>query len=381
MYGKYWVIMMSIKRWIVVAGVLMVCCFGLWQMVVADYNGYKFSHRAESGKNRILNQIDNIKGKTQKDKELYTKVLSFYELSDISNLDDVLLTDQDMLYLGRESEEEHMADSAYWKGMAYVFDRDIPRDLDKAEHWFLESAKYGNFNGLYLYVRLYLNDDIDRIVHAGRIIELIKSEADIYDSVAQFIIGIMYFMGKGLEQDTELGVKYFTDSAELGVVGAQVALGEIYYFGSKDGVIEVDYDKSCKWLSLAAEQGDAGAECDLGTMYYRGEGIEQNYKEAFKLFKHSAEKGDFNAGYNLASMYYTGEGVDQNYIEAAKWYEKLAEEGDLECIVILGDMYINGEGVEKSIDKAIEWYKKGAELGSEAAKDRLKELLNKNRHQ
>ena len=375
MYGKYWVIMMSIKRWIVVAGVLMVCCFGLWQIAVADYNGYKFSHRAESEKIRILNQIDYIKGKTPKEKELHTKMLSLLEFSESNNLDDLLLTDQDMLYLGRESEEEHMADSAYWKGMAYVFDRDIPRDLDKASYWFIKSAEGGYWQGLYVYLGFYINGQIDRIGHAARVVELIKNKADMDDSKAQFFVGIMYLEGKELEQDTELGVKYLTASAEQGLVAAQLSLSAIFYGGSEDGVIEVDYDKSCKWLSLAAEQGDAEVEFYLGVMYCGVNGTKQNYPAAIKMFKRSADQGFFAAEYCLASMYYTGEGVAQNYIEAAKWYEKLAEEGDLECIVILGDMYLNGEGVEKNLDKAIEWYKRGAELGSEAAKDRLKELL------
>ena len=366
---------------------LLVCGFVIFKMV--EYN--KYHDHVEVDRDSIINELlypsKTIKKKTLteevNDAKLYysLNLLMSRELSELSklctlrNFRNLSLTDKDMLYISREWKEEHKGDSAYMKGLAYVFDRDVPRDLDKAEYWFIKAAKYGNFNGLYFYVGLYLNDEIDSIGHAGRVIEIIKGEADIYDSAAQYLVGRMYLEGKGLEQDTELGVKYLRDSAELGFVTAQVVLGGIYYVGSDDGVIEVDYDKARKWSSLAAEQGDAGAECTLGTMYYKGEGVEQNYKEAFKLFKHSAEKGDLIAEFNLAYMYYTGEGVTQDYIVAAAKFEKLAIYGSIASNRILGDMYLNGEGVEKNLYKAIEWYKKGAELGSEAAKDRLKELL------
>ena len=65
--------------------------------------------------------------------------------------------------------------------------------------------------------------------------------------------------------------------AEQGNVAAQYSLGFMYEMGR--GVLQ-DYAEAVKWYRRAAEQGNAPAQFNLGTMYEKGQGVTQDYVQA-----------------------------------------------------------------------------------------------------
>jgi TPR repeat protein len=117
-------------------------------------------------------------------------------------------------------------------------------------------------------------------------------------------------------------------AAEQGDAGAQFSLGWMYEIGK--GVPQ-DYSEAAKWYRKAAEQGLGSAQSNLGVMYKIGKGVPQDYSEAIKWYRKAAEQGLGSAQSNLGVMYEIGKGVPQDYSEAAKWYRKAAEQGDTDA--------------------------------------------------
>jgi hypothetical protein len=104
--------------------------------------------------------------------------------------------------------------------------------------------------------------------------------------------------------------------AEQGDARAQFLLGSIYYMGR--GNLRDDAEAS-KWFGLAAEQGDAAAQFRLGLMYSEGDGVPQDHAEAAKWYRRAADKGYAQAQYNLGLAYAAGEGVVQDRVMAHMW--------------------------------------------------------------
>jgi hypothetical protein len=66
--------------------------------------------------------------------------------------------------------------------------------------------------------------------------------------------------------------------AERGKASAQFNLGQMYFLGR--GVPQ-DYAEALKWHTLAAEQGDGSAQSVIGNMYATGRGVRQDLVRAY----------------------------------------------------------------------------------------------------
>lgn len=77
--------------------------------------------------------------------------------------------------------------------------------------------------------------------------------------------------------------------ANQGVAIAQYTLGEMYYEGRG---VRQDYQKSLEWFTKAANQGITEAQHNLGVMYENGEGVRQDYKKAKNFFGLSCDNGN-----------------------------------------------------------------------------------------
>lgn len=126
---------------------------------------------------------------------------------------------------------------------------------------------------------------------------------------------------------------------------AQFLLGMMYYEGR--GVTQ-DYQQAAYWYKKSAEQGDKRAQLIIGSMYFIGRGIPQDYKQAAFWYKMAAEQGSAQAQVNIGNMYRKGQGVIQDYKKAVLWYIKAAEQENATAQNNLGIMYLNGLGVHKS---------------------------------
>ena len=103
---------------------------------------------------------------------------------------------------------------------------------------------------------------------------------------------------------------------EQGDKRAQFQLGEMYAVGK--GVVQ-DYAEAFKWFSMSSEPGHAVAQHWLGTLYMNGLGVPKNDAEAVKWFLEAAEQGFVESQHNLGYMYANGLSVPQNRVKAYMW--------------------------------------------------------------
>jgi hypothetical protein len=103
------------------------------------------------------------------------------------------------------------------------------------------------------------------------------------------------------------------------------AIGMLFWLGQG---VQQDTRESASWLTLAAEMNHPGAQTKLGFLYSKGQGVRQSNFEALKWWQMAANQGDPDAQYNLGVLYRDGLGVEPNPEESMKWFREAAINGD-----------------------------------------------------
>src|SRR5919106_1454360 len=96
------------------------------------------------------------------------------------------------------------------------------------------------------------------------------------NAVAQYNLGMMYSLGRGVPRDYAVAVSWYLKAADQGDASAQYNLGVMYSIGQG---VRPDPVAAVSWYRKAAEQGHAGAQSNLGVMYQRGQGVPQDYAD------------------------------------------------------------------------------------------------------
>jgi TPR repeat protein len=104
-----------------------------------------------------------------------------------------------------------------------------------------------------------------------------------------YAIGMLYWLGQGVQQDSREAASWLRLAAGMNHVGAQTKLGFLYSVGQ--GVSKSD-SEAHKWFMMAALQGDADAQYNLGVAYRDGLGVEPDPQESMKWFRQAAANGD-----------------------------------------------------------------------------------------
>lgn len=110
---------------------------------------------------------------------------------------------------------------------------------------------------------------------------------------AQHLLGLMYYMGRGVERDYTKAFAWHQKAALQGKADAQYVIGSMYYTGN---AVEQDRAQAVQWFRKAAVQGHGEAQYALGLMYrYHVNGIAQDNVIAWMLWDLSAARGTRNA--------------------------------------------------------------------------------------
>jgi TPR repeat protein len=129
-----------------------------------------------------------------------------------------------------------------------------------------------------------------------------------------YALGMMYWIGQGVEQNASTAANWLRHAAELNHAGAQAKLGFLYSSGQ--GVAQSDFE-ALKWLTMAAEQGDVDAQYNLGVLYRDGKGVQQDTEKALRWFRAAAANGDAAAKAVLADYELAGPaGADDPKVES-----------------------------------------------------------------
>ena len=125
-------------------------------------------------------------------------------------------------------------------------------------------------------------------------IRILKPKAEDGEADANYYLGQIYRMGRGVEPDNSKAKNYYLEAANLDHVDAQRNLGSLYFFESDVGIENPD---AVKWLTKAAEKGDAWSQWFLGKMYINGQGVEKNPEEAYRWFDAAGKQNHEQARY------------------------------------------------------------------------------------
>jgi len=101
-----------------------------------------------------------------------------------------------------------------------------------------------------------LNPAGDVDPEAERRLAALKSLAE-KDPRAAYDLGLRYFRGDGVRQDSYQALQSMRDAAERGYLPAQTAVGRLYLMGLEE--MGSDPAEAEKWLSIAAGRGDKEA--------------------------------------------------------------------------------------------------------------------------
>ncbi len=80
----------------------------------------------------------------------------------------------------------------------------------------------------------------------------------------------------------------FLSLADDGRAEAEFMLGVLYFYGKG---VRQSSKNAALWFYRAAEQGDANAQLALGSLHIRGVGVRQNLSKAFMWLTQAAENG------------------------------------------------------------------------------------------
>ncbi|MGM0633818.1 MAG: tetratricopeptide repeat protein [Pseudomonadota bacterium] len=131
--------------------------------------------------------------------------------------------------------------------------------------------------------------------------------------------------------DYDTALREFRQAAEDGLDVAQYNLGILYFTGRG---VEEDPEQALNWLTRAAEQGHTTAQFNVGVMYFNGQGVNAGWQSVWPL--------------SLLTR-------SRNRAEAAEWYERAASSGHAEAQYYLATMYQDGLGVERDPVQAHFW--------------------------
>ena len=196
------------------------------------------------------------------------------------------------------------------------------------------------------------------------------------DAEAQYLLGIMYRDGTSVVESKKESGQWLQKAAEKGNPPAQAAYGHFLYDENEDtaGLLT--------WWEKAAAQGDIGAQLNLASAYtggYYGVSKDQAkadewYRRVIPTLEKSAEQGNVGAQFLLGRSYLKGEGLAVNPKKAQEWLEKAAAQDDIAAQTTLGRSYLKGEGLPADPEKARKWLEKAAAQGDETAQMLLNNL-------
>ncbi|TWI66506.1 hypothetical protein IP91_02323 [Pseudoduganella lurida] len=136
---------------------------------------------------------------------------------------------------------------------------------------------------------------------------------------AEHLLGLMYYMGRGVQQDYKQALQWHRRAALQGKADAQYVVGAMYYTGN--AVIQ-DHRQAVTWFRKAAEQGHADAQQVLGLMYrYHIGGMPEDNVLAYMLWNLAAAGGNANAAEQRAAVArkMTPEQIEEGQALSAAW--------------------------------------------------------------
>lgn len=197
--------------------------------------------------------------------------------------------------------------------------------------------------------------------------------AEAGEANAQYYMGVLFGLGRGVERDLGTAETWFAKAAEQGHARAMFSMGNIHR-------MRTDMPGAIRFYKRAADKGMRSAQYNLGVIYATGNGVEKNPEQAFKWYARAAANGHPTAQYNLGIFYRDGRGTTADARKAIEWLAKAAENGNVFAQINLARMFTLGNGVPKNLGRAYTWLEVTqhpfGRQANKAASDRISNVRN-----
>ena len=196
-------------------------------------------------------------------------------------------------------------------------------DFKEVFSWAQGAAVAGNPVGQYLLGKLYL---LGNGVNEDRQLayKWIESAANAGEPISKYRLSRFYAVGELVPKDMRRSRALLTEAAESGVPIAQMQLGQL--FENERGAD--NHSKAREWYKRAAQGGAPQARVSYAALLMLGEGGEDDDRLAFEQLHLAALSGHVGSQYFLSLSYETGRGTEPNLVEAYFWTLVAAKGGD-----------------------------------------------------
>ena len=116
--------------------------------------------------------------------------------------------------------------------------------------------------------------------------------------------------------DYQTAIREFTIAADAGLDVAQYNLAILYYFGRG---VEQDMTRAFELTQAAARQGHLAAQANLASLYLDGSGVASNVDRGIEWFSSAGRSGHADSAVTLANMYFDGNPVEKDLVLAHSW--------------------------------------------------------------
>ncbi|HTK84184.1 MAG TPA: hypothetical protein VL625_03775 [Patescibacteria group bacterium] len=270
-------------------------------------------------------------------------------------------------------------------GILYSMMNDDQAQNYPAADWYKRAVEQGKLDRPVKISNLYHGTEHPQ--DDAEIVKLATGYAEKGVPEAQYVLGVAYEAGQGVQQDYEMAENWYRKAASQNNRNAEYALGKLYVNGhgmplplqASNPLPPDPYYEGVRWFKKAANHGLAQAQFQHALMFLYGDGENIDFSMARASFQSAAQQGLAPAQFNIALMCATGLGGDTDYACAAKWYERAAAQGLILAQNNLGELFEHGAGVTQDYEIAAKWYRAAAETGYPVAQYNLGRLYRDGR--
>lgn len=274
-------------------------------------------------------------------------------------------------------------EAAYQVGYAYLYNRAIHLNYEKAFKWLSKAAESGHFKSIILLAETYYRKGLfEKSLYWYGKLSIKELNGMKYSGRHFERIGNMYAKGLGTKVNYKKAKSYYDYgfASSSGIPNRNVRLAAIYFNG-----IGIARDIKKAEYYLKSYEDKYNAVLNSEGAYYFGliKELQNSISKAEKYYKLSSyqleKEFSVKSARKLADWYYNGDRLEQSDYDALYYYKRAAYLGDVVAQTQYAKMVYNGEGRDADIDLAHDLFIKAAELGNSEAQFYVALILiNKN---
>lgn len=200
-----------------------------------------------------------------------------------------------------------------------------------------------------------------------RALQLLNEIKKDYYGEKWFLLGQLYWKGKGVEKDNKIAEKYFIKAIECGLTTGYDELANIFMYDSNTSKLldNVSLKKGYQYLLKGSEYNESACLSHIAMCNEFGIGVNKNIKNAIKWHKKAAANGDLHSFYRLAYIYFTVPDESVSNIQCAcDWAKKGAGFREPRCMDLLGDICLLQASNEFEQSDALKYYEQAADYSN-----------------